>query len=670
MGILTNEKLSFSFNGYKELPTSVVAQLTWNRGGLRVLILDRNELIRLPQMIGTLGKLEQLDISYNYLTRLPDSIGKCSALQILNLEVNERFQTLPDSIGDLQALTELNCQSCKLELLPDTFGGLTSLKYLKLGKNELKSLPASIGQLHSLVEMALQCNQLEELPPSVGGLVSLSKLWLNSNRLSALPDEIGGCVSLTFVNVDGNQLTMLPEAMTTCSALESLSIEDNQFEALPAWLGPMPRLKTVKVCPGNDQLKSSEYPSPTVPVYVEEKISPKELWILGVLDAKATHMLTLRREARGPLLSSMRAEARSEMLYLLPIEKQAQLLASMTEEEADGYLEYLSNKNLDKWLKVKLALDKESEAPSEEMMEEQRKRAPPSFADSRYREVYSSVLPANGEIYTIKELRKALEGFIRLVAEHPTMGLDQRKAAGFAKGLEQPGRAGSPLGRQLTRGLSSLTAAPALTTFAVRVWTSSLRWSGREFCSLLNQIIREDGHVAGDEALRHAIVICRALNQVLCRANEEAAAMHVWPRGPNGGDGMGRSDEANTTFRGGGLPAELRSFFQVGTKFRTRQYTATSFQRSVAVTFAEQYRTPPSAHPIIWIVKLPLGGCLHVNLVEKLTQVSGEYEFLFPPYSVFTVEAVDWTEPRWSITISAAADNRAEPEYLPTAPWC
>ena len=67
--------------------------------------------------------------------------------------------------------------------------------------------------------------------------------------------------------------------------------------------------------------------------------------------------------------------------------------------------------------------------------------------------------------------------------------------------------------------------------------------------------------------------------------------------------------------------------------------------------------------------------CKHVNLVEK-TNVQGEEEFLFAPYSVFTVSSVTVPasgKPNASnpivIELQAAIDNREEPEDLPLSPW-
>ena len=64
-----------------------------------------------------------------------------------------------------------------------------------------------------------------------------------------------------------------------------------------------------------------------------------------------------------------------------------------------------------------------------------------------------------------------------------------------------------------------------------------------------------------------------------------------------------------------------------------------------------------------------------MNLVEK-TNVHGEEEFLYAPYSVFTVLSVSMPASGKAnasnpivIQLQAATDNREEPEDLPLSPW-
>jgi hypothetical protein len=63
-----------------------------------------------------------------------------------------------------------------------------------------------------------------------------------------------------------------------------------------------------------------------------------------------------------------------------------------------------------------------------------------------------------------------------------------------------------------------------------------------------------------------------------------------------------------------------------------------------------------------------------VNYVESSKFGDAEAEFLFAPYSTFTVVSVElsasnsYVTPH-VITLEAAVDNRLEPEDLPLAPW-
>jgi hypothetical protein len=106
---------------------------------------------------------------------------------------------------------------------------------------------------------------------------------------------------------------------------------------------------------------------------------------------------------------------------------------------------------------------------------------------------------------------------------------------------------------------------------------------------------------------------------------------------------------------------------------------ATSFSEDVAYRFLYM-KFAEGETPVKWIVELDPRGrdalqyrCKHVNFCEN-SDVPGEEEFLFAPYSVFTV--ISLTAPpaptdehpvvvRWQ----AAVDNLKESEDLPIAPW-
>ena len=119
-----------------------------------------------------------------------------------------------------------------------------------------------------------------------------------------------------------------------------------------------------------------------------------------------------------------------------------------------------------------------------------------------------------------------------------------------------------------------------------------------------------------------------------------------------------------------------RDFFVEGKKYRVPGFLATSFSDDVAKNHFMVSAESRGEEPTLWTVRLDRRGatdpqhrCLHVNLLE-----GDEQEFLFVPYSTFTVEAVQWSRrPTLAkphhITIFAANDTRAAPEDLPVAPW-
>ena len=82
----------------------------------------------------------------------------------------------------------------------------------------------------------------------------------------------------------------------------------------------------------------------------------------------------------------------------------------------------------------------------------------------------------------------------------------------------------------------------------------------------------------------------------------------------------------------------------------------------------------PIAGPDICPAARRCAGPGQVSLVESSRFGGAESEFLFAPYSAFTVVAAAPSAPNGYldphvITLAAAVDNRLEPEDLPLAPW-
>lgn len=74
----------------------------------------------------------------------------------------------------------------------------------------------------------------------------------------------------------------------------------------------------------------------------------------------------------------------------------------------------------------------------------------------------------------------------------------------------------------------------------------------------------------------------------------------------------------------------------------------------------------------MWYLEMNDEEMYNAALVER-SEFPGEKEYLFTPYSVFTVAKVCWNAGTASapheIVLLAASDNTAESGDLPLAPW-
>ncbi len=199
----------------------------------------------------------------------------------------------------------------------------------------------------------------------------------------------------------------------------------------------------------------------------------------------------------------------------------------------------------------------------------------------------------------------------------------------------------------------------AMNRAAQKLWTSNEESSctsgKKKFYSMVNEALRSDHR----DLMIPLAVITRAINQV-CLFKTDA-----FP-------------EEGVCWRGGGIMASTRDFFVRNRHYRVPGFLATSFSIQIAKKFM-MGAAKRGEEPILWTVRLDERGeterkyrCLHVNLLNA--HEYGEQEFLFVPYSTFTVQFVQWSprptiEMPHRITIVAALDNKAEPEDLPVAPW-
>jgi hypothetical protein len=231
----------------------------------------------------------------------------------------------------------------------------------------------------------------------------------------------------------------------------------------------------------------------------------------------------------------------------------------------------------------------------------------------------------------------ALAGLVKGYCQQTDVPWDNDEGQQFFERLEE----------EAMQNAQELTTA--LPQAAQRMWTSAKTLRSKEFCAILNHALRDDA----PELITYSAVLVRAINQ-LCVTSGHVSAVHP----PD-----------LCCYRGGGFEELFRDFFVVGVQFRQPAYVATSFSRAVATRFIRR----ATGSRVLWIIKIdPHHKCVHVNLVHK-SNVPGEQEYLFAPYSAFTVVSAKWNAGTAAdphvIELLAAVDNKHEPEDLPLAPW-
>lgn len=107
------------------------------------LSLVKTNLVRMPDGLEKLKRLQRLRVSDNKLRRLPNSIGRLQKLRCLHCDCN-LLETIPDPVGCLGNLEALDLTQNKLEKLSASLGLLGKLRSLKFARNRLKFPPTHV----------------------------------------------------------------------------------------------------------------------------------------------------------------------------------------------------------------------------------------------------------------------------------------------------------------------------------------------------------------------------------------------------------------------------------------------------------------------------------------------------------------------------------------------
>jgi len=222
------------------------------------------------------------------------------------------------------------------------------------------------------------------------------------------------------------------------------------------------------------------------------------------------------------------------------------------------------------------------------------------------------------------------------------------------------------------------------------LWTSAQRHAGSELCSILNRSLREDDPVVAV----HAAVFANAINLLLVGDGPRQPWLRqvfqksfMYPKILGAGlqkrifkEPFPISSRYCCTWRGGGFRDAHRSFFELEKRYRVPGFLATSQEVNTAMSFI---RRADRAYPrILWCILLDGRGemqkqlrCKNAKFVTK-TEVEGEMEFLYAPYSVFKVIRTDFAPQDWSdiksrytVCVEASLDSSTCESGLELTPW-
>lgn len=141
-------------------------------------------LTEIHEDIQHLTNLQSLILCRNKLARVPNVIGNLKYLKVLDLSVNN-LGVLPDGITQLKELNTLNVSCNNLEALPDGLHQCTKLSTINVSKNRITCFPADFysNSLELLSALVASDNAIEELSREVHLLPALKVRFLSQRKL-------------------------------------------------------------------------------------------------------------------------------------------------------------------------------------------------------------------------------------------------------------------------------------------------------------------------------------------------------------------------------------------------------------------------------------------------------------------------------------------------------
>ena len=203
---------------------------------VHTIILDRNQLISLPESINSTAWLEYLSVASNSLNEVALNFSRLVNLKRLDLHGNN-LKTIPSEIWQSPSLASLNLSSNFLIEFPDpptSFEALPlalSLSELYLADNRFKTESLyNLSGLTNLTILNLSCNEIVDLEENLNEMHRLVEFYVSDNEITSLPDEIDKWTNLRILHLNGNRFMSLSFDLCRNQQLEVLDVSGNNLK--------------------------------------------------------------------------------------------------------------------------------------------------------------------------------------------------------------------------------------------------------------------------------------------------------------------------------------------------------------------------------------------------------------------------------------------------------
>jgi disease resistance protein RPM1 len=211
---------------------------------LKVLVLENEELLEVPNDLGCLSHLKYFSFSgkFDGDFSLPKSIGMLENLETMDL-TQTLFDTMPKEICKLRNLRHFIGYKLPLIQLKDGIGGMTSLQTLRdvclevvEDEDEYEDTDENDKKVVELIQELGKLEQLRELV----------LLDVEVKYMSAISSSVNKMVKMEKLHISARQENIVIHLNSLLPMLRNLRIDGN-FEIFPVWISKLKFLVRLKL---------------------------------------------------------------------------------------------------------------------------------------------------------------------------------------------------------------------------------------------------------------------------------------------------------------------------------------------------------------------------------------------------------------------------------------